>query len=132
MSDAEEGTLARNLSAATAILGLWVLLAATLLPDAAFVGTHLVVGVVVAVVSGWYAIRQHRDPQTTLSSVWFVAVLGAILLVGTLLSGTPGTVAYWSALLASAGLTLLGVVSIVWGSRFGAGAGTETSIFRNS
>lgn len=132
MTDDQEGHLARNLSAATALLGGWILLAAAVLPDTPFDVTHLVVGVVVTVVSAWYAIRQHRNPEANLSSVWFVAVLGMILLVGTLLSGTPDTIAYWSALLASAGLTLLGVVSIVWGSRFGAGAGTETSIFRNS
>lgn len=122
-------TVVQALAAMLALLGLWTMVAPFVLSGAEHVLTHASIGVVVTAVAVWYLVRVRRAPETKIPSVWFVVVLGVLLLTGTLLTHTPGTAFFWSTILTSILLIALAVVSILWGSRFVAGKGEETTIF---
>lgn len=130
MNTAEQyAPVVKWLSAAVALVGLWIVIAPAILPGSEFVPTHVVVGVVVAAVGVGYLIQVSRDPETKLASIWFVLVLGVLLFTGAVLTHEPGTAFFWSTVVASVLLIALGLGAIAWESRFSAGNGEQTSIF---
>jgi len=130
MTTAEQyAPVVKWLSAAVALVGLWIVIAPAILPGSEFVSTHVVVGVVVAAVGVGYLIQVSWDPETKLASIWFVLVLGVLLFTGAVLTHEPGTAFFWSTVVASVLMIALGLGAIAWGSRFSAGNGKQTSIF---
>lgn len=130
MSNTERyATVVESLAAILAVLGLWMVVAPVVLPGTEFVLTHVVVGGIVAAIAAGYGIRIHRDPEAKITSLWFVVVLGVLLLTGALFAHAPGTISYWSTVVTSALVILLALIPLLWGSRFAAGAGEETTIF---
>lgn len=130
MSDAERAVAAvETLAAAIAVLGLWLLIAPFALPGAEFALTHAVVGGAVAAIAGGYVARLRRNPGVELASIWFVLVLGLLLLAGALLAQTPGTVFFWSTVVSSSLVVLLTVVAVLWGSGLAADERLKAAIF---
>ncbi|MFB6253602.1 MAG: hypothetical protein ABEI06_03220, partial [Halobacteriaceae archaeon] len=63
-------------------------------------------------------------------SMWFFIVLGVLLLSGALLTQSRSTLFFWSTVISSTLIIILASIPLIWGSRFGAGKGEETTIFR--
>ncbi|MFB6093053.1 MAG: hypothetical protein ABEK02_08595 [Haloquadratum sp.] len=122
-------TVGKRLAAVLAVLGVWIAVAPFVLSSAEFELTHIVVGGSIAALAAGYILQLHREPETKLASLWFILVLGVLLLSGVLLAHTPGTVFFWSTVVTSALVVFLAIATLLWGSRFGASKGETTTIF---
>lgn len=121
--------ISKSLTAILALFGLWIGIAPFILPGAEFELVHVLLGGTVTVIATGYLIQLHRRPETKLASLWFVLVLGVLLLTGTLIAHTPGTVFFWSTVVTASLTILFALIVIFWGSRFLASTGEKTTIF---
>ncbi|MFB6081920.1 MAG: hypothetical protein ABEJ67_03770 [Halanaeroarchaeum sp.] len=121
-------TVAKLLAAALAVLGLWTAVAPVVIGGGETVVVPIVGGLIAVLATG-YLIQLHRTPETKLASLWYVLVLGVLLLSGAVLAPTPGSIYYWSTLLTSILVLVLATLSLLWGSRFVASSDAATTIF---
>lgn len=100
--------IGRYVSAATALLGGWVVLSAFLLaPPAGNFWNDIVVGAAIGIISGYNALNADGPEDINTGGSALVALLGLWMVVAPFIFETPDATAFWSDVIVGALVAIL-------------------------